>query len=114
MTAVSGATFTLKTPLSPTGSSKVHVGSTTVITEQATGTRADLKKGVCATAIGAKNAKGVIAAMRVMLSAPIKGQRGFGLGRGTRPNGSRPGTTTPRRPPNGRGGGLEPISVGGV
>jgi len=104
VTAVRGSTFTVKTSLSPTGSSRVQLAAATVITEQATATRTDLRKGVCATAIGSKSTKGVIAAMRVMLSTPVKGQCGFGFGRrGARPGGTRPPTTR-RRPPAGTGG----------
>jgi hypothetical protein len=106
VTALEGQTFTVKTSLSPTGSSKVSVSSATVITEQTTGSRADLRKGVCAVAVGQKNGKGVIQAMRVTLSAPVKGRCGAGLG-GGRPQGSRPraGSRPPQtaygRPPAG-------------
>jgi hypothetical protein len=107
VTAVKGSTFTVKTTLSPTGSSRVHVAASTVITEQGAGTRADLKQGVCTTAIGSKNARGVVVAMRVMLSAPAKGQCGFGFGRRGRPNRPPNGTNRPpsgtNRPPNGGG-----------
>ena len=105
VTAVNGSTFTVKTPLSPTGSSNVHVGSTTVVSEQASGTRTDLVKGVCVTAIGSKSGKGEIAATRVMVTAPTKGQCSVGFGRGQRPNGGpRGGASPPRRPPTGAGG----------
>ena len=90
----------------------MQVSSATVITEQATGSRADLKKGACLTALGQKNSKGVVAATRIMISRPVKGRCGGGFGQGDRANGSRPrangsppqGSTTPRRPPGGTGG----------
>jgi hypothetical protein len=106
VTSVSGPTFELTTSLSPTGNSTVHVGPTTVITEQSDGTRADLKKGVCATAIGPKKGKGVVAASRIMISQPVNGQCGAGFGRGGRPSGSGPrlGGTQPPRPPGGSRG----------
>ena len=96
VTSVKGQTFTLKTSLSPTGSSKVLVSSATVITEQANGSRADLRKGVCAVALGQTNSKGVILATRVMLSAPVKGKCGGGFGGGgPRGGGNGPGGQLP-------------------
>jgi hypothetical protein len=106
VTSVKGSTFSLKSSLSPTGSSKVSVASSTTISEQVTASRSDLKKGVCAFAVGRKDAKGVVEATRVMLSAPVKGSCGGGFVR-RRPPGN--GTPAPRpgrgaRPPASRSG----------
>jgi hypothetical protein len=98
VTSVKGQTFKLKTSLSSTGSSTVQVSSATVITVQATGSRADLKKGACLTALGQKNSKGVIVATRIMLSQPVKGQCSSGFGRGD------PQGAPPQPPPGGTGG----------
>jgi len=105
VTSVKGETFVLKTALSPSGSSTVHLGSSTAITEQAAGSRADLRKGVCATANGAKNSKGVVAATRVTVSAPVNGQCG-GFGGGGRPAGSSSRTPPSQRPSGTRPGGF--------
>ena len=75
-----------------------------MITEQTTGSRADLKKGACVTALGQKNSEGVVAATRIMISQPVKGQCGTGFGRTGRPSGARPQGTPPQRPPGGTGG----------
>jgi hypothetical protein len=53
--AVSGSTFTVSTTLSPTGKSKVSLGSKTTMSEQKTGSLSDLKKGVCVSASGTKS-----------------------------------------------------------
>lgn len=109
VTAVQGKTFTLKSSLSPTGKSKVHVVSKTVITMQTSGTRDDLKKGVCVFALGQKNTQGVVEATRLMLSAPVKGtcQTGFRGGRsgGTPPQGAQPPRQGAPRPRQGSGPG---------
>ena len=110
--SVKGLTFKLTTSLSPTGSSTIQVSSRTMITEQASGSRADLKNGVCATAVGPKNSNGVVAATRIMIFQPVKGKCSGGFGGGGRPSGSRnrpngsppQGSTTPQRPPGGAGG----------
>jgi Domain of unknown function (DUF5666) len=109
VTAVSGKTFTVKTPANlgvPKNTSKVTVVSSTVITEQGSGTRASIKKGLCVTAIGAKSKKGVVTAQRVTLRAAVKGSctnAAFGRGGGA---GRRPPTgTNPNRPPGGTGTG---------
>jgi hypothetical protein len=99
VTAVKAPNFTLKSSLSPTGKAKVEVSAKTTISEQVTGTRSDLKKGVCATAFGQKDRKGVIAAMRIMLSAPVKGTCASGFGRGPVRVGPGPGNGPP---PGGR------------
>jgi len=98
ITAVKGSTFTVKTTLSPTGSSKVTVGSKATVTEQQSGTAADLKKGMCVTAMGTK-AKTTVAAQRISLRPAVKGSCTGGFGRGGRPGG---GT---RPPGSGSGGG---------
>jgi len=98
---VKGSTFTLTTSLSPTGKSTVDVGSGTVITEQATATRADLTNGTCVTAVGSRSKTGVVTASRITVIQPVNGQcaSGFPRGNGTRP----PGTFPPggQRPPTG-------------
>jgi hypothetical protein len=112
VTSVKGQTFQLTTSLSPTGSSTIQVSSKTMINEQASGSRADLRRGVCIAALGQKDGKGVVAATRIMISQPFRGQCGGGFGQRGRRNGSRPrangsppqGSTTPRRPPGGTGG----------
>jgi len=107
--SVKDSTFTLTTSLSPTGRSKVAVGSKTTITEQLAGTLADVKTGMCVTAIGQKAKNGTVTATRVTLTQPVKGQCGGGFG--TRPGGGRPpggappGGNRTGRPPGGFGGG---------
>jgi hypothetical protein len=110
VTAVSGQTFTLKSSLSPKGRAKVHVASKTVITQQVSGTRADLRKGTCIFAVGQKNKQGVVQASRVMLSSPVKGSctSGFGgpggapgQGAGRPPQGSGPPPQGGGQPPRG-------------
>ncbi len=107
--SVQGQSFTLRSSLSPTGKSKVHVGSSTAITEQATGARAALKKGVCVSAVGQKGKNGVVQASRLTLSAPVKGncQTGFG-----RRQGSGPPPSGARRPPQGSPQGRFPANFG--
>jgi len=105
VTTVKGSTFKLTTSLSPTGSSTIHVGSATVITEQALVAHSELVKGACVMAAGQKNSKGVVSATRVTVSQPVKGQCGTGFGgrgNGTRPSGSPPAGG--QRPPGGFGG----------
>jgi Domain of unknown function (DUF5666) len=101
ITAVKGTTFTLTTPLSPNGKSVVSVGSATVLTEQLAATRASLKTGACVSAMGARNAKGVVAAQRISISAPVKGVCGGGFAR------VRTGRPAGAPPP---GGGFRPRS----
>ena len=108
--SVSGSTFTITTSLSPSGKSKVSAGSAT-ITEQATAPKSSLKIGACVAASGARNSKGVVAATRITISAPVKGQcgGGFAFRGGTRPGGGTRtppagGTGTTPRPPGGFGG----------
>ncbi|MGH2933237.1 MAG: hypothetical protein ACRDL2_01795 [Gaiellaceae bacterium] len=108
--AVKGGTFTITTSLSPSGKSLVTVGSAK-ITEQATAPRSALKAGACVTATGTKNSKGIVAAQRISVSAPVKGQCGGFVGRRSGPprtgvgpprTGTVPRTgTTPRTQPPG-------------
>jgi hypothetical protein len=105
VTAISGQTFRLTTPLSPTGGSTVRVVAETAITEQQKGSLADVKKGVCANALGTKAKNGAIAATRVMLSQPLGGACGarfrVGGGPGGPPGGRPPGGGTYRSPRTG-------------
>jgi hypothetical protein len=115
ITSLSGNTFKLKTPLSPTGTASISVGSATVITEQVAATRSSLRPGVCVAAFGTRDSKGVVAATRIMISAPVKGRcdAGFGARRGTRTGGPPPGSG--QRPPGGFGGGANlGFAFGGV
>lgn len=98
VTAVSGQTFTLKSSLSPKGHARVHVAAKTVLTQQVSGTHADLKKGTCIVALGQKNKQGTVQASRVMLSSPVKGSCMSGFGRPGGAPGQRGG-----RPPQGSG-----------
>jgi len=108
VTAVKGTTFTMTTSLSPTGKAKVTVSKSTTISTQETLSRSALKEGVCAMATGQKNKKGVVAAQRISISAPVKGKCTVSFG-GRRPGGGTgapPGGTGGQRPPGaGNGGG---------
>lgn len=111
VTSTKGSTFVVKTSLSPTGSSKVSVVSGAAITEQVTAPRSGLKVGACVSALGSRNAKGVVAATRVSLTAAVKGQceSGFRPGGGSGPGGRPPGSGAPpgpgtQSPPGGFGG----------
>jgi len=95
VTSVRGSTFSLKTPLSPTGSSKVTVTAKTTITKQVSGTRADLAKGTCVMAAGTKKGRAV-AATRITV---IGRQCANGFRRGNSPPRRQGGGT---RPPQGR------------
>ncbi len=104
ITSVKGKTFTVKTSLSPTGASKVTVGSKTTITEQQAGNLADLRTGVCVMATGTKKGS-VVTASRIALSPVVKGKCNGGFGGGGRPRGSyRPGAGAGGGP----GGGSRP------
>jgi Domain of unknown function (DUF5666) len=99
--AVKGSTFTITTSLSPSGKSLVTVGSAR-ITEQATASRSSLKAGACVAVSGTRNAKGVVAATRISVSEPVKGQCQNGFRRrGARPirpaNGQQPPAGSLRR-----------------
>jgi hypothetical protein len=100
VTAVRGRTFTLKSSLSPTGNSNVHVAATTAITEQRDASRADLTRGACVSAVGQKGKKGVVQAVRLTLFAPVQGrcQPEFGGRRAGGPQGTPRPPTQPRPP----------------
>jgi hypothetical protein len=105
VTAVSGKTITVKTTLSPTGSSKVTVGAKAIVTERIAGTKADLKKGACVMASGTKKGTTVTAA-RISITACNRP-------RGNRPaNGTRPPRTGNGRRPGGGQGFTPPVNVG--
>ena len=95
--SVKGTTFTVKTSMSPTGKSTVSIGSAT-ITEETTVPRSSLKVGACVTATGTRNNKGIVAATRITISAPVNGKCSGGFGG----RGGAPGRTGP--PPGGQGG----------
>jgi Domain of unknown function (DUF5666) len=101
VTAVKGSTFKLKTSLSPTGSSTVSVVSATVITEQAVAPHSALRKGACVMAVGKKNAKGVVTASRVTVSAAVKGSCTSGFTRRGGTGGGPPQGGGGQRPPGG-------------
>jgi len=109
ITAVTGATFTVKTTLSPTGKAKVSVTPAVMITRQATGTPADLKKGVCVMAVGQKS-KTTVTARQITITGAEASQctanRRFGGGRP-------PGAGGGNGPPPGGGNGRPPGSRGG-
>ena len=104
VTTVKGSTFTVKTTLSPTGSSKVTVGSKATVIEQQAGTTADLKKGMCVTAMGTKT-KSTVAAQRVSLRPAVKGSCSTGFRRGGGSGGPPGGGTRPPGSGGGSGGG---------
>lgn len=81
ITAVHGSTFTVKTSLSPTGSSKVTVDAKTQLEEQGAGTFSDLVKGTCVTAVGTKHGT-AIAAQRIGIVPSANGRCGAGFRRG--------------------------------
>ncbi len=95
ITSVKGATFTVSTTVSPTGQSKVTVGSKTTISEQETGARSDVKKGVCLTATGTKKGS-TVTATRVSIAPKCAVSRVRPGGRGPR----RPGGGNFRPPAN--------------
>jgi Domain of unknown function (DUF5666) len=111
VTAVEGKTFRLTTPANlpnpvPGNHSTVTVASSTVITEQKAATRKSVKKGLCASALGTRNSKGVVAAQRITLTKPVKGACDTGFGRrGRRPGGSGTPPSGGPQPPGGSGGG---------
>jgi hypothetical protein len=90
-----GSTFVLQAQQAPKGKAIVTVAASTQITIQATGTTSDLRRGVCVTANGAKAKNGAVAAVRLSLSAPVKGS----CVAGRRPSGA--GAGNGRRPPAG-------------
>lgn len=100
--AVKGSTFTITTTLSPTGKSLVSAGSAR-ISEQATAPRSALKVGACVMATGSKNSKGVVAATRISISAPVNGKCGGNFVR--RAGGGNGGGAPPQGGGRPRGGG---------
>ncbi|MDQ1726732.1 MAG: hypothetical protein QOK14_777 [Frankiaceae bacterium] len=85
--AVSGSTFTVSTSVSPTGKSKVSVGSKTTMSEQKTGSLSDLKKGVCVSASGTKTGTKIVATrISVTSSCANRPTGGPGTGGGFNPN----------------------------
>lgn len=96
--SVSGSTFTITTSLSPTGKSKVS-DSSAKVTEQTAAPQSSLKVGACVQATGSRNGKGVVAATRITISAPVGGSctSAFAARGGGRPNGGTPpaGNRTP-------------------
>jgi Domain of unknown function (DUF5666) len=107
ITSVNGTTFTLKTQQTSTGKSTVAVGSAKV-TREIKALRSSLKVGACVLANGTRNSKGVVAADRITISAPVKGKCGGGF---TVRNGQR-GAGTP--PASQGGGGQQPPGAGGL
>lgn len=104
VTIAKGKTFTLKTALSPSGSSKVTVTSKTTVTEQVSGTAADLVKGACVMASGTKKGSAVVAA-RISITPAVGGSCSLG---GRRQPGARPGGPRPGAGSASRGGGFTP------
>lgn len=107
VTSVAGQTFVVRTPLSPTGSSKITIGSSTTIDAQIGARRTALKPGECVLATGQRAKNGKITASSIMVSKPGKTgcTAGFGPG-GGRPGGGSPPAGQPQRsrPPAGRSG----------
>ena len=110
--SVQGTTFTLTTSLSPSGKSNGHRRKGD---DHGAGHGPEvesLKVGACVSAMGTRDSKGVVAATRITISAPVKGQCGAGFRRSRQAG--RPGrapcrgrATVPRtgtRPPGGFGG----------
>jgi hypothetical protein len=84
--AVSGSTFTVSTSLSPTGKSRVSVGSKTTMSEQKTGSLSDLKKGLCVSASGTTSGA-KITATRISITPSCANRPGTGpRGAGGNPN----------------------------
>ncbi|HEX4678997.1 MAG TPA: hypothetical protein VH210_07310 [Gaiellaceae bacterium] len=94
--AVSGSTFTISTSLSPTGKSKVSVGSKTTMSEQKTGTLSNLKKGVCVSAAGTTSGT-KITATRISITSSCANRPATG---GPRGGGGGAGGVNPNLPAN--------------
>jgi hypothetical protein len=103
VTSVAGATFTIKTSVTSTGSSKVKLSSKTAITKQAAGTRANLKKGDCVRASGTGSGTAVEAA-QVVITGVSANQCSAGFG----------GTGAPHQAAGSGAGGFTPSGNGGV
>jgi hypothetical protein len=113
ITSVKGPAFVLSTTDVPGGNAKVTLAKNAVVTKQVALEPSALKAGLCATAIGRRGSNGTVAALRLMVASPVKGQCGGGFG--GRPPGAGPG----RRPPGGARpagapprGGRPPANVG--
>jgi len=104
VTSVAGATFTIKTTVTSTGSSTVRLSSTTAITKQAAGTQANLKKGDCVRASGTASGTAV-AATQIVITGVNASQcsTGFGGGNGP-PQGAASGSGGGGFTPSGNGG----------
>jgi hypothetical protein len=100
VTSAKGQVFVVKTAQSPSGSSNVHVGPKTEITQQTSASVADLKTGICAMAVGQRTSKNVVAASRITLAQPVSGQCGARFGRPRAAQGQP--STTPRPPGSSR------------
>jgi hypothetical protein len=61
ITNVKPSVFTLRTTLSPTGSSKITMTAKTTITAQASGQAGDAKKGMCVRALGTSKGTAIVA-----------------------------------------------------
>jgi hypothetical protein len=79
VTAASGATFTVKTTVTSTGSSKVKLSSKTAITKQAAGNRSNLKAGDCVRASGTASGTAV-AATQIVITGVTASQCSAGFG----------------------------------
>lgn len=104
VTSVAGATFTIKTTVTSTGSSKVKLSSKTAITKEAAGTQANLKKGDCVRASGTASGTAV-AATQIVITGVSASQCSTGFGGGG--NGPLQGAAT-----GGGGGGFTPSANG--
>lgn len=111
VTAVHGRSFTLRSSLSPTGTSSVQVGSSTRITKQVRASRAELRQGACVLATGRKDARGVVHADRVTISAPVAGRCRGGFAR--RGSGGPPAQGA-QRPPRFRAQGTLGFAAGTI
>ena len=107
--AAKGKTFTVTTPLSPTGSSKVTVTLKTTITTQKAGAAGDVKKGMCVFATGTKKGSAVTASRLTLTRASSRqcGRAPNGAGGGGGPGGAGGGGPGGGRPPGG-GSGFSP------
>jgi hypothetical protein len=100
--SVSAKTFVLKDSDGSVATSRVLLQSSTNVTEQLTATRAELSKGECVTAMGTKASSGTVEAMRLTISAAVKGSCTSGFfGHGSRPAGAPSGTPPTGTPPAG-------------
>jgi hypothetical protein len=112
VTSVNGRGFTVKTSLSPTGSSRISLSSKTTIRAQVAASRADLKKGACIMATGQRGKNGVVTATRISVTQPINAKCGGGFGPGNGPGGTQPPAGSRPQPP--ANGGPPPGRFGGA